>query len=187
MNYIRAITWSLFYYVIFDLTFGNILNLLQHAANIIHKYVGRIFVIYKAYLMCVMFSLFTELCAIKGINSVGLLIFITIFLFIYAMGSFNATKNNDAVYGGRNSDFAALVGVSSIIAVWFIYYFKLYILHEPAKWFMYIMSFIPEIPVLGNIITFLINYALIILILLFSCKRIFTKLKNQNAEDLSQE
>lgn len=190
MGYIKAITWSLFYYVVFEITFGNILNLLQYAGNIVHKYAGRIFVIYKSYLTCMLLSSFANTYTTKhGLNAVVLLVFFSILLFIYAMGSFNATKENDATYGGNNSNFAALVGVLPVVAVWFIYYFNLYFLSAPIEWFSYIMLFLLSIPVLGNTIIFLVNTFSVFVILVpvfFLFKGIFLKIKNKSQKEKSK-
>ncbi len=187
MDYIRTITWSLFYYVIFEITFGNILNLLQSIGNIIHKYIGRVFVVYKTYLTCMLLSSLANTYTTKhGLNAVALLVFFSILLFIYAMGSFNATKENDVTYGGNNSNFAALVGVLSVVAVWFIYYFNLYCLSAPIEWFSHIILFILDIPILGKIIIFLVDTLSVFVLtvpLFYLLKGLLAKTKNKRHEE----
>lgn len=160
MEYIKAIIWSLFYLILFDFTLGRILNLLQYLGNLFHKYVGRIFIIYKEYLMCVLLSTFTETYVEKhGMNANILLAFFTFILFLFTITSYKDTVKNDITYGGHNSTSAALIGISFMILIWFIYYSELYILTEPVLWFMNIISSILNIPILGDIITIVGNVA----------------------------
>lgn len=197
MDYIRAIIWSIFYLVIFDFTLGKILNFFQSLGNILHRYVGRIFIIYKEYLMCVLLSTFTETYVERhNMNANVLLGFFTFFLLAFTVASYKDTKENDYAYGGHNSDSAALIGMSFTILIWFIYYFKLYFLTKPIEWFKQIISFVLDIPILGSIISFIGNIFtgiillyllyLVITLLLALIAKLFTR-KNADTEDLSQE
>lgn len=158
MNYIRAIASTTFLSIPFIFIWEYAFNILQIPFALIHKYAVRMVFVYRMYILCQFYAILTSIYAeTYGISPVPLLIFESLLLWFSLSSALPQTRRNDCETGSNHSSFVTITGFCSLPALWLIYYFNISILNQPVLWFLWLITLIYAIPIIGSILKFFTN------------------------------
>ena len=156
--YISAIIYTIFYSIPYFIICDIAMNLLQFPFALIHRYAARLVFIYKVYIACQFFAIFAKTYVSEvGLNPIILLAIYSVMLFYSYSGAVRDAKNDIPYNRKGNVAFLAWTATLSVPALWLIYYFDITLLNQPATWLLYVIYRIFGIPVLGNILKFILN------------------------------
>lgn len=152
MEYISAILITIFYLIPFAYLIDIIFNLIQIPFAIAGKVPVYVIMLYKTYLTCQFFNFFAHSYVDNNLlNPFPFLIVYSIIL-LFLIG---APINNEHDNANRTYIFISMC--ISIPILWLIYFFNISVLAQPVEWFAELIKLMLQIPVIGNILEFILN------------------------------
>lgn len=170
---------TVFYIICFLLVGGIVFPIVQIPFAMIHKYAVWVFLFYQEYLTAVFFAMMVRVGVEQEfLSPVILLIIMCATYLITRLMTLERSELADTTI------YILILKIIGVILIPLIYYFNFLFAAQPVLWFFKLMKFLFELPVIGKILTFILQSLsgfsvifgiLIIIIIISKISSFFTK------------
>ena len=158
MDYLLAVIITIFLLAPFVIMSDTIFKLLQIPFALIHRYAACAVVVLQIYMLCQYFNIlimsFTHempflntYMKVELQNPAILIVIFTAILILILLSMIYSAPEKDR-------KFLFILSLISVPSFWIIYFCKITFLYQPIKWYFYLIEWILDIPILGNLLGF---------------------------------